>query len=382
MIRFAFSRQVIMKRIIVFLLILFCINQVNAQVFNSANLDTNDVKFDGKLSIHGFVDAYYLYDFNQPRAEVTPYQVSSNRHNEVNINLVYAAFRYNSSRIRAAFVPAFGTYMNNNYASEPQTLKNLLEANAGIKLFKNKEIWLDVGVMTSPITNESPVSKDQFLYSRSMAAEYSPYFVTGAKVSIPLSAKFSTNFFLLNGWQQTVTHNSDKSVALQMEFRPTNNWLFDLNLYTGNAANNPRPDFRQRHFIDFYTIYQSSNKRLNASFDAYYGIQKLKDKNGDLSESNWWNMNFQTLYWFHHNHGFGARLEYLNDPSNMMVTPLYTNGFQTAGYTLAYNYKVLENCMLRFDCKYYQSKQNVFLDSKENPSKQSLQVIGNFSVWF
>ncbi len=371
-----------MFRIILFIGCLLCLNQGMAQVFNSANLDTNDVKFDGKLSIHGFVDAYYLYDFNQPKAEVTPYQVSSNRHNEVNINLVYAAFRYNSSRIRAAFVPAFGTYINTNYASEPQTLKNLLEANAGIKLFKNKEIWLDVGVMASPITNESPVSKDQFLYSRSMAAEYSPYFVTGAKLSIPVLPKLSANFFLLNGWQQTVTHNSDKSLALQLEFRPTDNWLFDLNLYSGNAANNPRPDFRQRHFIDFYSIYQSSNKRFNASIDAYYGIQNTKDSLGIKGTGNWWNMNFQTLYWLKKNHGIGGRLEYLNDPQNMMVTPLYTNGFQTAGITLAYNYKVLDNCMLRLDCKYYESRQKVFLDSKENPSYNSIQLIGNFSVWF
>jgi hypothetical protein len=371
-----------MFRIILFIGCLLCLNQGIAQVFNSANLDTNDVKFDGKLSIHGFVDAYYLYDFNQPKAEVTPYQVSSNRHNEVNINLVYVAFRYNSSRIRAAFVPAFGTYINTNYASEPQTLKNLLEANAGIKLFKNREIWLDVGVMASPITNESPVSKDQFLYSRSMAAEYSPYFVTGAKLSIPVLPKLSANFFLLNGWQQTVTHNSDKSLALQLEFRPTDNWLFDLNLYSGNAANNPRPDFRQRHFIDFYSIYQSSNKRFNASIDAYYGIQNTKDSLGIKGTGNWWNMNFQTLYWLKKNHGIGGRLEYLNDPQNMMVTPLYTNGFQTAGITLAYNYKVLDNCMLRLDCKYYESRQKVFLDSKENASYNSIQVIGNFSVWF
>lgn len=85
------------------------------------------------------------------------------RHNELNINLAYISVKHSSPRIRAKFVPCFGSYINANYALEQGTLRNVVEGNIGIKLFKNREIWLDVGVLGSPYTNESAISKDHLI---------------------------------------------------------------------------------------------------------------------------------------------------------------------------------------------------------------------------
>ncbi len=165
-------------------LILFLVSiAANAQVSNTGMVNVYDSAAKGKITVGAYMDVYYGFDFNRPSEFERPYCVSSPRHNEININLAYADFKYINDNVRAHFVPGFGNYINSNYAAEKGTLKNIVEANAGVKLSKKKDIWLDVGVLPSPYTNESAISKDHLMYTRSFAPEYVPYFLTGVKLS-------------------------------------------------------------------------------------------------------------------------------------------------------------------------------------------------------
>lgn len=154
-----------------------------SQVINTATLDTTDFNFEGKVRVEGYLDVYWGYDFTKPADGNRPYFVSMSRHNEITVNLAYIDVKYSSSRLRARFVPGFGSYINANYATEPGTLKNIVEASAGVRMFKDKNIWIDGGVLGSPYTNESAISKDHLAYTRSFAPEYVPYYLSGVKLS-------------------------------------------------------------------------------------------------------------------------------------------------------------------------------------------------------
>ncbi|MFN4994923.1 MAG: outer membrane beta-barrel protein, partial [Bacteroidota bacterium] len=170
------------------LLLLLCMQiivcKLTAQVQNTGMTDRIDSVEIGKLTISGYVDVYYGFDFNQPSSHERAYAVSASKHNELNINLAFMDIRYQGERVRGRFIPGVGTYINSNYSNEQGTLKNLVEAYAGIKLAKNKNIWLDAGVLGSPFTYESAISKDHLIYSRSLASEYSPYYLTGLRLSV------------------------------------------------------------------------------------------------------------------------------------------------------------------------------------------------------
>ena len=160
---------------------------VSAQVVNTATMDTLETTVIGHLGVGAYVDSYYGYDFNKPANGNVPYFVTSARHNEFTINLAYIDLRYKSSNFRARFVPGFGTYMNANYAAEPGTLKNVVEANVGVCLSGKRNFWLDVGVLGSPYTNESAISKDHLMYTRSLAPENVPYYLSGMKLTMPVN---------------------------------------------------------------------------------------------------------------------------------------------------------------------------------------------------
>jgi len=130
------------------------------QIVNTATMDTLETTVIGRLAVGGYMDTYYGYNFSRPASGANPYFVTSNRHDELNINLAYIDLRYRSTNFRARFVPGFGTYVNANYVNETGTLKNIIEATVGLRLSARRNIWVDVGVMGSPYTNESAISKD------------------------------------------------------------------------------------------------------------------------------------------------------------------------------------------------------------------------------
>ena len=122
-----------------------------------------------RVTLGGYVDTYYGYDFNKPASGNRDYFVSMARHNEPSINLAYLDLRLTASRFRARLVPGFGSYMKTNYAAEPALMRNIVEASVGFRLSKRKDAWLEGGILSSPYTNEGVVSRDQLMYTRYFA---------------------------------------------------------------------------------------------------------------------------------------------------------------------------------------------------------------------
>lgn len=105
-----------------------------------------------KIKVSGYLETYYGYDFNKPSDNNRPgFIYSHNRHNEVNLNLGFIKGAYDDGNIRANVALMAGTYTNANMATEPGVLKNIYEANAGLKLSKSLNLWLDAGIFASHI---------------------------------------------------------------------------------------------------------------------------------------------------------------------------------------------------------------------------------------
>ncbi|MGZ8510898.1 MAG: outer membrane beta-barrel protein, partial [Chitinophagaceae bacterium] len=122
-----------------------------------------------KLTWSGFVDAYYSLGFGQSsNHEIASFLYNHNRHNEVNINLALMSLSYKDSTTRANFSLMAGTYPQYNLAAEPELFRHIYEANAGVRLARTKEIWIDAGILPSHIGFETAISKDCSTLTRSL----------------------------------------------------------------------------------------------------------------------------------------------------------------------------------------------------------------------
>ena len=288
------------------------------------------------LTLEGYVDVYYSYAASHPVGGTRPYVVNYNRDNEINLDLAYLSLKYTSDRIRAAFTPGFGTYMNANYADERQTLENILEAYVGIRLFKDKNIWLDGGVFSSPYTNETVYSFDQLTYTRSLGAENTPYYLTGAKLTVPLGPLWTIYLYLLNGWQVIQSQHDPLDGGSQLEYKPNDKWDVNWNTYIGNESSTTNPNYKRRFFLDGYVTYTPSAKWAFTA-DAYSGWQQQVEE-GLTKTRNWWNVNFCARYTFAPNNSISARVEHYDDPYEILEKAVTSaTSFKLSSASLGYN---------------------------------------------
>lgn len=139
-----------MKRIIITALIALGLTTSNAQE-----------KAPSPFTFSGYLETYYSYDFGNPDNHLRPgFFYSHNKHNELNLNLGLAKVNYAKDNVRANFALMAGTYPQYNLAAEPSLLKNVYEANVGVKIYKSKNLWVDAVIMPSHIGFESAIGKD------------------------------------------------------------------------------------------------------------------------------------------------------------------------------------------------------------------------------
>jgi hypothetical protein len=339
-------------------------------------MDTTSFNHKGKVSIEGYVDAYYAYNFNKPSDNDQPYFVSMARHNEITINLAYVDIKYSSSRIRGRFVPGFGTYMNSNYASEQGSLKNIVEASAGVKLSSSKNVWLDFGIFGSPYTNESAISRDHLAYTRSFAPEYVPYYLAGAKLTLPLSSKVTSYFYLINGWQQIRDQNKNKSIGTQIEYRPNHYLLINWDTYVGNEHSAVDSTIGTRYFTDLYLIYTKG--KFSATSCAYIGSQEQANRNHGV----WWQANFIARYYLTQKLSTTGRVEYFHDRRGVQIAPItQVPWFSSYSCSLGLNYALAENILLRLEGRTFFSDKDVYIRNGE-AVRTSNTITSNITLWF
>ncbi|TAE74536.1 MAG: porin [Bacteroidetes bacterium] len=347
-------------------------------------LDTTQINVKGKLTTAAYIDAYFGYNSSQPSNNENPYFVSMHRHNEMTINLAYIDVKYVTERYRARFVPGFGTYINANYVGEAGTLRNVVEGYVGVKLSKKKELWLDIGVLGSPYTNESAISKDHFMYTRSFAPEFVPYYVSGGKLSYKISEKVSAYLYLINGWQVIQDNNGQKSIGTQIEYRPTGSVLINWNTYFGDERSDTNPNFRTRYFSDIYFIFSPQKSKFKGTACAYIGQQDILQTDGTILAKQWWTANIIGQYKVNPKWSVSARLEYFSDPNRAVSVPIVekTKGLNIYSGSIGVMLQPMDNIFLRFESRSFLSEGDAYKNTEGNPDNQSHWGIANVTIAF
>lgn len=330
-----------------------------------ASISAQDsIKSVSPLTISGYLDVYYSYDFNEPsNHQRQPFMYAFNRHNEFNLNIGVIKAAYSTSKIRANLGLMAGTYSNDNMSAEKGVLQNVYEANIGIKLSKNQKLWIDVGILPSHIGSESAIGMDCSTLTRSIMAENSPYFETGAKISYTTNNnKWIINALLLNGWQriQRVDGNNTPAFGHQLVFMPSSRVTLNSSSFIGNDK--PSSEKRMRYFHNFFAQLQVNNK---LSFTPNFDIGWEQKEKGSNAYNKWYSFALIGKYSLLDKVGLTGRVEYYSDENNVIIASLNSKGFQTWGYSLNIDYQIVENAIWRIEGRGFSSKDDIFAKDEE-----------------
>lgn len=316
------------------------------------------------LTLSAYVETYYSYDFGKPANGSRPdFAYSHNRHNEFNLNLGLVKAAYQKKNVRASFAMAAGTYMNANLAGEPGVLKNIYEANAGVKISKKHNLWIDAGVFASHIGFESAIGKDCWNLTRSILADNSPYYESGVKISYTSAdEKWFISGLVLNGWQriQRVAANSTIALGHQLTWKPTSKITLNSSSFIGND----KPDSvkQMRYFHNLYGIFQITPQlSLTAGFDIG-AEQKAKGSN---SYNNWYAPVLLVRISPDAKNSIAARAEYYSDANGVIISTGTPNGFKTWGYSLNYDRSIGNNMLWRIEGRAFAGKDKTFQKNGE-----------------
>lgn len=336
------------------------------------------------FTLSGYIETYYSYDFSSPANHERPnFFYNYNRHNEVNLNLGFIKANYQSERVRGNFALMTGTYAQYNLAAEQGLLKNVFEANVGIKLSKNRNLWIDAGIMPSHIGFESAIGKSCWNLTRGILAENSPYYNAGAKLNYTSNnSKWYLSLLYLNGWQriQRIPGVQTPAFGSQITYTPNSNTILNWSTYVGNES--PGKEKLWRFFNNFYAQFQATNK-LGFILGFDIGSQQYNSLLADSSLSKkvaiWYTPNIITRYAITDKINLASRLEYYADNKGVIIATNTLNGFQTFGYSLNLDYNLTENLVFRIEGRGFTSKDPIFtLASK--PSHQNYFVTTSIAI--
>jgi hypothetical protein len=309
-------------------------------------------------------DMYYSYDFQKPFNNRKPdYIYNHARHNEINANLILGKIGLNfNNKARANLGVMAGNYAQYNLATEPSWAGNIFEANIGVKVSTKENIWVDAGIMPSHIGFESAISSDCYTLTRSIAAENSPYYEAGAKISYgSKNEKFSASLLYLNGWQriQKLPGYKKPSVGMQLVYKLHPNITINYSNFLG--TNQPDSAKAFRTFHNFYIIHEKL-KRLN----FILGVDIGTDKNSLGKSVKWYTPQFIIKYIGNIKNSISGRVEYYNDKNEIIIPTTIGQGFKVFGLSLNHDYKINSNLMWRNEIKYFKATTSIFNNNADN----------------
>lgn len=309
-------------------------------------------------SVYG--EVYYIYDFSKPESHIRPpFVYSHNRTEEVAINLGLIHASFTNQKTRANLGLMTGTYSNANLTAEPGVLKNVYEANAGIKINKQYQLWIDAGVLSSHIGFETAVGKDNWTLTRSLAADNSPYYEAGARLSYSsTNQKWYTALLLLNGWQriQRVEGNHIPSFGTQITFKPNEKLLINSSTFIG--SDQPDSIRKMRYFHNLYSVVQLSNRTaITIGLDA--GLEQKAKRNSSM---NLWYTPVVIIRTKVGNDKFVAlRTENYCDKNGVIIAKIHEHPFNVWAHSSNFDWQLTQNLLWRIEGRLMQSKYPVFL---------------------
>ena len=311
---------------------------------------------DLKVTLNGYLETYYLYDFANPGDHLRPgFYVSHHRHNEFNLNMGIMRFSAENKKVKTAFALMAGTYVNTNLALETGVLKNIYEANVSLKLHPKSELWLQMGIFNSHIGFESAIGADCFTLTRSIAADNSPYYESGARLNYK-----SNNTMPSLGTQITYT-------ASTLTFNSSN--------YFGNEGTDAFPIWR--YFHNFYLI-----KKIGAKNSLIVGLDAGLQNNSVKSSTIYW-YTPQLVYRYSLSKKFdiAARVEHYFDKDAAITAPLKNAKFNMLGASINLDCKIINNVLFRIEFKQLNNSDPIFTNQAKL-TRYNSSIASAFTVKF
>jgi hypothetical protein len=338
-----------------------------------------------KVSFGGFIDGYYAYDVGRPPTldrsffGGVPFTTQPARANEFNVNLAYVEANITGNRIHGRLALQAGTSVQANYAAEPTlgvvsgpSLSRLIqEGYAGYQVAPT--FWIDAGIFYSNAGMETWASKDNPTYSRSLVADYSPYYSSGVRGTWQATSQLAVRLDVVNGWQNISETNTDKGVGLRLDYLPSTRWLVSYYNFFNTEAGN-----RVRVFNGVGAKLSAQQTTLLGELD--YGTLGAGSAGG--SSATWWGFTAVGKRQVAAMMALVARVERYSDPDQVNIVTGLSAPFVGNSASIGVDVAPQSRVLWRTEVRGFFTDQLIFPNDGKGPQKNDGFVVTSLSLAF
>lgn len=345
-----------------------------------------------RLTIDAFVDVYYAWDTGRPPAFDRAFAggalftTQPARHNEFNVNLAFISAEVRRDRTRGRLALQAGTSVQSNYANEPTTgtvsgpslARHMQEASVGYRVAPR--VWVDAGIFASHMGMESWISRDNPTYTRSLVADYSPYFSSGVKLTWAATSRLTARVDVVNGWQNIAESNSGKGAGVRLDYAVAPAATLSYYNFASSEAGT-----RLRTFNGVGLKVGDSTWTLLAEADV--GTQS---REGRAGTSRWVNSALIVRHRPTSRVAVSGRGEYTSDPDQVVIsTGTARDGvtrnpaFHAVGASIGLDVAPEPRLLWRTEARAWRNRDPVFANGQTGPPRrQSVVMVSSLALTF
>jgi hypothetical protein len=375
--------------------------------------DSKILGFLRDTTVNVALDGYYDYNFNSPVGRVNllrAYDVLSNEFSLNQADVIFdhppdvAGGRRWGGRFDLQFGQATDTLQGNpNNEPRPDIYRNIFQAYGTYIAPIGKGLEIDFGKWSSSLGIEGNYTKDQMNYSRAYFFNFLPFYHMGVRASLPVSDKFTINYWVVNGTNQVEATNGFKDELFGFVFKPTKNIAWTSNYYLGQEhpdrtvsaipttpvpvqpdlnfmAIRPAPNGRT-HIFDNYVTWQV-NPKLAIALEGDYFLSRLwRDQalGESAAPSHVIGGAAYLQYQFTPRIAVATRAEYLSDRGGLFsgITQALKEN------TVTFDYKLSDGFLMRYEWRRDFSNQPSFLSDTQGLllKQQTTATVGLIWWW-
>jgi hypothetical protein len=334
------------------------------------------------VTLGGFVDTYLAWDSGRPFNLDRAYTSQAARHAEFNVNLAYIDAVMSGDRVRGRLALQAGTSVQAVYMSEPSVgrysgsslAQHIQEAVVGVRM--RQGVWLDGGVFFSHLGSESWVSRDNPTYTRSLIADYSPYYEAGVKLTWDVRPDVTALLTVVNGWGHISENNADKSVGARID------WALTPHITLGyyNLIGNEQPDTsasRLRFFNGITARFTSDELTLVTTVDGG------REARPGLSPASWIGTAVVARLHMTERTSVSGRFEAFNDPDQVLIRT-GSGAFSVFGGSFGFDMDPSDGVQWRTEVRALKGKNEVFPDrgTENGRSRSNMVFVTSLAITF
>jgi len=330
----------------------------------------------GPVTLSGFGDAYYGYDYNHPGNNQSGLRFFEAPTNGFALNM--AELILDKAPDATSPDSRLGYHVSAGYGQAAKIVNGsdstftdgsnffVKEAYASYLAPVGKGLTITVGKFVTNAGAEVIETASNWNYSHSLMFYYSiPYFHFGAKAAYTFNPKWAVNVSLINGWNNTVmshTAPSGNSSGLTyggtVVYTPKKLWSFTENYYGGPIIVSANSDGTLTHnnwkHLSDTVIGYTPNSKWAFQLNGDYGALVIFPKN-----QTWWGVAGYAKYTYSPKTNFVVRYEYYDDPQGFTGLLFGAPGFAQAA-TGTYSYNLTSALLVRGEYRYDFAKDPIF----------------------